>query len=250
MSGSPLLAFESVSKRYADGGRELVVLDRVSFELDVGVFAGIIGKRRSGKTTLLRLAAGSEAPDGGTVRFRGRDLATMSTVEREQLARHDIAFMSSQDWSPSTKESVIDHVALPLGSHGTPMREARYRARRVLARLEISSCADDPVRSLSVVERARVILARTIIREPSVLLADEPAVMPSLSERDEFCALLRSVAAEQGMALIVASEEMAPLRGAGVLMSIGDGELCSTEESATVVQLPKRRFGGAERPGR
>jgi ABC-type lipoprotein export system ATPase subunit len=246
---TPLLVFEEVSKRYPDGGRELVVLDRVSFEVHAGAFVGIIGARRSGKSTLLRLAAGIELPSAGTVRFEGRDLAGMSSVQREQLSRDGVALMSIQDWSPNPNERVIDHVALSLGSYGSVVRDARYRARRVLAGVGMSSCADDLVRSLPLVDRARVVLARTLIREPSLLLVDEPAVMPSLSERDEFFGLLRSLASEQNTTLVVASEEMAPLHGAEVLMSIGDGELCSTEEQATVVQLPRRRAAGAE-PGR
>ncbi len=243
----PLLAFEDVSKTYVDGIRDVVVLDRVSFEIHAGVFVGILGERRSGKSTLLRVAAGIEAPTTGTVRFEGVNLASMSSVRREQLLRHDVALMSVQDWSPNPNESVIDYVALSLGSYGSSLRDARYRARRVLARVGMSSRADDPARSLSLVEQARVVLARTLVREPSLLLVDEPAAMPSLSERDEFCALLRSLAAEQNITLVVASEEMTPLHGAGVLMSIGDGELCSTDEQASVVQLPRRRAAGAER---
>ena len=243
----PLLSFENVSKCYPDGGREIVVLDRVSFEIHAGVFAGIFGMRRSGKSTLLRLAAGIELPSSGTVRFGGRDLAAMSTVERERLLRRGVAFVSSQDWSPSSMERVIDLVALALGSDGPALREARHRARRVLARVQMTSCADELARSLSLGDRMRVVLARALIREPSVLLVDEPAVIPSLSERDRFCALLRSVAEEQKATLVVASEEMAPLRGAGMLLSIGDGEVCSTEERATVVRLPRRHAAGAER---
>ena len=247
---TPLLSFESVSKRYPDGSRELVVLDRVSFEIPADVFVGIFGTPRSGKSTLLRLAAGIEAPSSGTVRFDGRDLASMSAVERDRLLRRDVVFMSTQDWSPTPTERVIDHVALSLGSDGPALREARHRARRVLARAGITSCADELARSLSLVDRSRVVLARALIREPSVLLVDEPAIIPSLSERDQFCALLRSVAEEQSVTLVVASEEMGPLHGARVLFSIGDGELCSTQERATVVPLPRRHVAGAERSGR
>jgi putative ABC transport system ATP-binding protein len=244
-----LLSFEDVSKRYPDGGREIVVLDRASFEIHAGVFVGIFGTRRSGKSTLLRLAAGIEAPSSGTVRFGGRDLAAMSAVERERLLRSGVALMSAQDWSPTPTDRIIDLVALSLGSGGPTLREARHRARRVLARVGMTSCADELARSLSLVDRSRVVLARALIREPSVLLVDEPAVIPSLSERDQFCGLLRSVADEQDVTLVVASEEMAPLHGAGMLLSIGDGELCSTEEQAAVVRRLPRRHAGAERSG-
>jgi hypothetical protein len=78
---------------------------------------------------------------------------------------------------------------------------------------------------------------------------DEPAQMPNLGDRDRFYALLRSAARERGMALLVASEEMAALQGVGVLMSIADGELCSTEEQGSVVRLPGLGLARAERSG-
>jgi ABC-type glutathione transport system ATPase component len=84
-------------------------------------------------------------------------------------------------------------------------------------------------------------LARALAREPRLLVIDEPSLMPNLAERDRFYALLRSAAAERGMALLVASEEMAALQGVGVLMSISNGELCSTEERGTLLHLPARR---------
>jgi ABC-type lipoprotein export system ATPase subunit len=244
-----LLSFEGVSKSYPDGGRAIVVFDSVSLAIHRGVFVGVFGTPRSGKSTLLRLAAGIETPSSGIVRFRGHDVAGMSAVERERLLRHGVALMSVQDWSPRPNERVVDYVALALGSDGPAVRDARYRARRVLARVEMTACADELAVSLSLVDRARVVLARALVREPSVLLVDEPAVIPSLRERDALCGLLRSVAEEQNMTLVVASEEMAPLHGAGMLMSIGDGEVCSTEERATVLQLPRRNVGGAERSG-
>src|SRR5258708_30666411 len=94
-SSTPLVSFESVSKRYRDGYREIVVLDNVSFELEAEVFIGVWGARRAGKSTLLRLMAGVESPDSGTVRFDGRDVGTMPLPQRERLLRGDIALMTA-----------------------------------------------------------------------------------------------------------------------------------------------------------
>ncbi len=81
-------------------------------------------------------------------------------------------------------------------------------------------------------------LARALVREPRLLLVDEPASVPSLSERDALYGLLREVTRATGTTLVIASEEMAPLHGAEVVMSVGDGELCSTDERGTVVHFP------------
>ena len=243
---TPLLSFLNVSKRYPDGDREIVVLDRVSLEIDAGVSVGVRGTRRAGKSTLLRLAAGIALPDSGTIRFEGRDVAQMAGSERGRLLRSKIAFISAADWRATPGESVVDHVATSLGSEGLTMREARRRSMRALDRVEIAAGAEEPTTSLSVTERARVMLARALAREPRLLVLDEPAM---LGERDRFYALLRSTAQEGNVTLLMASEEMAALQGVGVLISIAEGELTSTEALGTVVALPGRKRA-AERPGR
>ncbi|MGD0452218.1 MAG: ATP-binding cassette domain-containing protein [Solirubrobacteraceae bacterium] len=245
---TPLLSFLNVSKRYPDGGRDILVLDRVSLEVNAGVSVGIRGARRSGKSTLLRLAAGIALPDSGTICFEGRDLAQMASRERGRLLRGEIAFMSAADWRATPGESVVDHVATSLGSEGLTMREARRRAVLVLDQVEIGAAgAEEPTTSLSQTERARVMLARALAREPRLLMLDEPPQLPSLGECDRFYALLRSAAREHDITLLMASEEMSALGGLGVMMSINDGELTSTEARGTVVALPGRRRAGAER---
>jgi lipoprotein-releasing system ATP-binding protein len=238
----PLISFHNVSKRYPDGGREILVLDRVSLAIDAGMSVGVYGARRSGKSTLLRMAAGLVLADTGTVRFEGTDMASMGVRQRGRLLRDAIAFMSAQDWRAHPGETVLDHVATSLGSEGLTMREARRRAVWILDHVGVGAAgAQENAAELSLTDRTRVMLARALAREPRLLVLDEPALMPNLGERDRFYALLRSAAHERGMALLVASEEIAALQGVNVLMSIADGELCSTEEGGTVVPMPARR---------
>jgi ABC-type lipoprotein export system ATPase subunit len=238
-----LLTFSNVSKRYPDGVREIVVLDAVSFELAAGTAVGVYGPRRSGKSTLLRLAGAIESPDAGSVAFAGRDVTRISPGERARLLRSSLALLTSADWISSLGETVLDHVAMSLGSKGPTMREARRRALGALDAVGVAAlCAEELTASLSLGERARVMLARALVREPRLLLVDEPAPMPSLGDRERFCATLREVCGERGIALLIASEDMATLQGVGALMSISAGELChSGEQRGTVVRLAPRR---------
>jgi ABC-type methionine transport system ATPase subunit len=252
----PALRFESVTRRQPDGERQIAVLDRVSFAVREGAFMGLFGMRRSGKSTLMRLAAGIELPDEGTVSFKGRSLSDMPAIEREQLLRGPIALVSPHDWRPKAGELVVDQVALALASHGQAVADARRRARQALGRVAMLGRADRPASSLSLGERMRVLLARALVRRPRLLLVDEPALVPSLAERDEIAALLRAIACELYCTLIVASEELAALHGASTLMSISGGQLCSTEESpvepeperhGVVIALPRRMAPAMER---
>ncbi len=246
---TPLLSFLNVSKSYPDGDRELLVLDRVSLEIDAGVSVGVYGPRRAGKSTLLRLAAGIALPDAGTICFEGRDIAQMPGSERGRLLRGKIAFVSAVDWRATPGESVLDHVATSLGSEGLTMRDARRRAMHVLDRVGVAAGAEELTTSLSQTERARVMLARALARAPKLLVLDEPALLPSLGERERFYSLLRSEAEELDSTLLIASEEMSALQGVGVMMSIGDGEVVGPQERGTVVRLPGRRRAHGERSG-
>ncbi len=137
----------------------------------------------------------------------------MTAGERGRLLRGAIAFMSAADWLRTPGETVVDHVATSLGSEGLTMREARRRALGARPGRVGAAGAAELTGSLSLAERARVMLARALAREPRLLVLDEPALMPSLSDRDRFCALLRATAREREIALLVASEDMAALRG-------------------------------------
>ncbi len=244
-----MLSFTDVSKSYPDGARTIVVFDRVSFDVQPSAEVGVFGPRRSGKSTLLRLAGGLEQPDAGTVRFDGRDLAAMSSVQRGRLFHSAIGLVSTDAWRPTPREPVVDYLVLTLVSYGFALSDARYKARRALEEVGVPQCADELAVNLPMVERVRVMLARALIRQPRLLLVDEPAVIPSLKERDEFYALLHALVQERGVTLMVASEEAASLHGANVGISIGAGQLISTQRPGTVVPFPDRQKAMRESSG-
>ena len=241
-----LLSLTQVTTRYGDGRRQIAVLDRVSLEVDAGDFVGVWGPRRAGKTTLLRVAAGIETPHAGAVCFDGHLLTRMGAGERARLLRtHGIAHVCG-DWRPQLNQVAVDSVAMPLLGDRTSLREARPLARRALARVGAGECADVYTGRLSLGERVRVALARAIVREPRLLLVDEPAVSPSPRECEEIYALLRSLASERHLAVLVASADLEALEGARRVMSISDGELRSMDAAGVVLNFPERRAAGAE----
>jgi putative ABC transport system ATP-binding protein len=237
----PLLSFRGVVKHASNGLERVPLLAGISFELERGGCAGLFGRARTGKSTVLRLACGLVLPDRGVVRLGGRDIASLSIRERTRLFAREVGLVTEQVLPPVAGEPVLDHVAATLGAVGLSLRQARHSALVALDRLGVARCAQEGWHDLSHAQRACVQLASALARRPSLLLVDEPLPTPKPSERERFCALLREVAAENGIALLVASEDLSVLQGVQVLMSISDGHLSSTVHEAAIVPLPARR---------
>jgi putative ABC transport system ATP-binding protein len=242
-----LLSLQHVSKSYADGRGRIAALDDVSLEIDEGDFVGVWGVRRSGKSTLLRVAAAAELPDHGTILFDGRDVAGMSADARAKLQRYEGIGLVAADWRPGRNKPVVEHVALPLLSDGMSLREAKEPAHLALERMGVSRCAYMATDRLSRVERVRVALARAFVHKPRLLLVDEPAVLLSPSEGVELYELLSSLGRDSQIAIVVASEDIAPIRRARRVLSIDNGTLRSMDQAGTVVPFPDQRMSGRAR---
>jgi ABC-type lipoprotein export system ATPase subunit len=231
-----LLALEHVSKRYREGRRERIVLDDVCLEVRDGELVVVYGARRSGRTTLLRTAAGLETPDGGSVRFQGLDLA-----EHGQRALGVGIGYVHKGLRGSEEQGVLEHVFAPLLARGARVGQARDGGRAALARAGAQHCAAAAVGELRAGETIRVVLARALVLSPALLVVDEPAAAVELSERDGILALLRELAAE-GTAVLACTGEPTELAGAHRALTLGDGELRgpASPELAPVVALRRR----------
>jgi predicted ABC-type transport system involved in lysophospholipase L1 biosynthesis ATPase subunit len=241
-----LLSLTQVTRRYGDGRRQVAVLDRVCMDIYAGDFVGVWGPRRSGKSTLLLVAAGIESPDAGAVCFDGHILTHMRARERARLLRMQGIAHVAGDWRPQLNQPTVDSVAMSLLSDRMSLREARPLARRTLERVGVGECADVWTARLSLGERIRVGLARALVREPRLLLIDEPAISPSPVEREELYVLLRQLARDSKLAMLIASQDLDALEGAYRNMSISDGVLRSMDPEGVVVSFSARRAGRAE----
>lgn len=239
-----LLAFRDVSKRFPDGTRWTIVLDQVSFDIDAGETVGVFASRQAGKTTLLRIACGLEAPDSGEVCWDGHDLAQMSASERACFLRSGGIALAKGAWVARDSVSVLEHVADSLYSEGLTMDEAATRAHQALGDVKAGHLEDRCVGGLGLSERVRVGLAHALAHQPRLLLVDEPAVLPRAEEAREFYALLHSLRKQFGLALLIASEEVMALRGSKRILNLDNGRLYSTESRRQVIHISDRRAGG------
>jgi putative ABC transport system ATP-binding protein len=168
------LSFRNVSKSYlASGSGSRTALDTVSFDIPAGDTVAVVGRSGSGKSTLLHLAAGIDLPTSGQVRAFGRNLAEMNERERTRFRRNDVGLVF-QFFHLMPHLSVRENVALPELIAGTKPAEFEPRVRHLLDRVSLADRENDSVQKLSGGEMQRVAICRALIRQPRLLLADEP----------------------------------------------------------------------------
>lgn len=235
-----LLSIESVGKRYRRGRREYVALKDVSLSVEHGEFVGVLGTRKSGRSTLLRLAAGLERPDHGTVRFEGVDLSTAGNVIGRRIAYCRTSFSELEG------DRVLDHVAAGLlAQHFAPLL-ARRAAEHALARTGVADCARMQPYELDGAECVRVAIARALISSPTMLVIDEPTAAVGLLHSDPILRLLRSIA-DEGVAVLMSTGDATCLSGVDRAMSLDEGELRGevqpSEADVVPLRVAARRVG-------
>lgn len=236
-----LLSLRSVSKSYWRGAHELRVLTDVSIEVSRGEFVAVWGKRGAGKTTLLKIAAGLEAPDAGAVHFAECDLAGMSESAHARLMREQVGWVRRA--GPRSDLSMLDYVALPLlVEHG--QRRARSRAYDALARVGMSECAGQRWESLSDGERTLTGIAHGIVRRPQLLLIDDPTANLGVREREDVNELLRSLTADEGLAVLMTAPGMPAAMGTDEIRVLSGGRLLTQPSEpappTNVIDFPSR----------
>lgn len=236
---TPLLSLEAVSKSFWRGTVRIEVLRRVSLQLEAGDFVTISGRLGTGKTTLLRVAAGLEPPDEGEVRFRGRRVADMTRRHVQLLRRQRIGFV---DRSGPYEQGLrtLDHVAFPL--MGAMRRaDASRRAMETMRRLGLEpACGALRWAELTDGERTLVSIAHAVVRQPELLLVDDPTSNLGFHERERTFALLHRLASDRRMAVLIAAPDGAATTGARRLLTLGGGELRPVASAAggDLIRLP------------
>jgi putative ABC transport system ATP-binding protein len=232
---SLLLSLDEVSKSYWRGPSEVRVLSGACLELRAGEFIGVWGKRGTGKTTLLRIAAGLETPDRGSVRFDGQDLSMLSERGHARLRRDQVALVRRA--GPRSELRMRDYVALPLlVEHGR--KQSARLADRALRRVGMAECAGQHWESLSDGERALIAIAHGIARAPRLLLVDDPTANLDVREREEILVLLRSLVEETELGILMTVPDMPTALGSHQLRALSGGRLLRAPANSSGDQGP------------
>ena len=234
-----MLELEHITKRYRHGVRSVDVLRDISLEIEEREVVAVWGPRNSGRSTLLRIAAGVEAPDSGAVRFRGRPL-----VLGGGAIAHGIAYCQPTPRSVEARVVLEELIAAQLAL-GIRLSEARARAAAALERVQASHCEARHPYELGRGEAVRVAIARALLQEPALVIVDEPTTGVEDLERDPILELLRSLADDDGTAVLMSLDKGIGLFASNRALSLSHGQLRGhlARELAPVVELPLRVSG-------
>jgi len=171
MNTCPILQVNRLTKSYATGAGELIVLRDISFTLEQGATCSILGPSGSGKTTLLGLAAGLDLPTSGSVTLDGISLGEISEDDRARVRNESVGFVF-QNFQLIPTLTALENVTVPMELRGD--RSARALGLDLLRRVGLGERSDHYPAQLSGGEQQRVALARAFINRPKILFADEP----------------------------------------------------------------------------
>ncbi len=168
-----MLRAEKLKKVFRSGRSDLVVLDELCLEIEAGERVAIVGESGSGKSTLLQILGALDNPTGGEVYFEGAPFSSISEKERGRLRNQNFGFVWQLHYL-LPEFTALENVAMPLRIRGMNSPEAGRRAAQWLERVGLKDRASHRAGELSGGEQQRAALARALIGEPKVLMADEP----------------------------------------------------------------------------
>jgi putative ABC transport system ATP-binding protein len=218
------LEAHDLTRRFELGDRSVTALEGVNFQAKPGECVAIMGPSGGGKSSLLALLGGLDVPSSGHVLVEGRDLGAMSEQERVKLRRGGLGYIfQGHHLLPAL--SALDNVEYPLLVAGVPKGERRQRALETLQEVGLADKADALPDELSGGQQQRVGIARCLVAQPRIVLADEPTGNLDSQTTSAILGLLRDAARQRGMTLVMVTHDPAVAGFAERVVRLRDGRI-------------------------
>ena len=223
MTSNPLIQVENVQRHLPQGGRELHILNGISFSVDTGAWLALTGPSGSGKSTLLGILAGIDRPSGGKVFIAGTEISALPEGRLARLRNEKLGIVF-QSFHLIPTLTALENVEAPLYIH-PQRRHARAMAAGMLAQVGLGERMDHFPHQLSGGEQQRVAIARALVCGPKVLLADEPTGNLDTATSRQVLDLLRQLRNQLELTVIMVTHDPSIAAGADRRLHIVDGRL-------------------------
>lgn len=220
-----ILSVSGVQKIYTSrfGGNRVEALKSISFDIEEGEYAAIMGESGSGKTTLLNILASLDKPTSGSVILDGKDLSEIKESQAAEFRRDNLGFVF-QEFNLLDTFTIEDNIYLPLVLSGKPHSEMKRRLEPIAEQLGITDLLKKYPYEVSGGQKQRAAVARALITEPKIILADEPTGALDSKATDELLRLFAKIN-KAGQTVLMVTHSVKAASRAGRVLFIRDGEV-------------------------
>jgi macrolide transport system ATP-binding/permease protein len=234
-----VIRLANVGRQYILGSTDVDALKNIDLEIDQGEFVALVGPSGSGKSTMLNLVGGLDRPTSGAISAHGVPLHSANEEELTRHRRHNVGFIF-QTFNLLPALTALENVALPLMLSGIEMGERNQKATALLERVGLGHRLHHRPTELSGGEQQRAAIARALVNDPQIILADEPTGNLDTSIGAEVMGLLRELNTERGVTLIIVTHDPEVAAYADRIVHLRDGEISRIErlQDASTEQTP------------
>mgnify|MGYP001825626829 FL=1 len=244
---APAIHFKDVCRQYQLGSIDVQALNQINLEIDQGEFVALVGPSGSGKSTLLNLLGGLDKPTSGEINAQGLSLQQAAEKELTAHRRHNVGFVF-QTFNLLPTLTALENVAMPLMLSGVGLAERQRRARELLERVGLSHRLDHRPTEMSGGEQQRAAIARALVNNPNLVLADEPTGNLDSSTGTEVMRLLRDLNTERGVTLIIVTHDPEVAAYADRVVHLRDGQISEIETVSKNLTISKQQSVSDSQP--
>ena len=231
---SALIEFEEVCKYYQMGDTTVKAADHITMKIDKGEFVAIVGQSGSGKSTCMNIIGCLDVPTHGVYRLNGRDVGKMSRNELASVRNEMLGFIFQQ-YNLLPRLNLMENVEVPLVYAGVSRAERHARAREVLEQVGLGDKLKNRPNQLSGGQQQRTSIGRAIVKNPDILLCDEPTGALDYKTSKEILKLIETVNQKYGNTVIMVTHNDAIRLMADRVVRLRDGAIRSNETNAVKV---------------
>ncbi len=226
---TPVVQVRDLRKVYPlEGGEDVVALRGVDLTIEAGEFVAVMGPSGSGKSTFMHIVGLLDRPTSGTYSFAGHELTSLGADELADLRSRALGFVF-QAYNLLPRTTAIENVELPMIYAGVPAAARRRAAMEALDAVGLAKYAQHQPNQLSGGQQQRVAIARSIVNQPQLILADEPTGALDTVSSEDVMTMFRRLNAERGMTVMLVTHEPDVAAHARRLVSFRDGHIVADE---------------------